>query len=127
MPIIKNTCRALALPLLVALGGCAISHGVLDVASAERIKVGQATKNDILRTFGKPPVRHQYEGRDMWAYSGGVEKGDIFTGKTGQDMTTLSLTFNGDVVATCQITRVAYDVWARSSTQDSHECGKTGM
>lgn len=114
---------------IAALVGCAtISHGSLDVAKAEQIKVGTTTKSDILKQFGTPPIRNSYAGRDTWAYSGGVETGDFFlVGTTGRDMTTLTLTFTNDVVATCQITRRASNVWTRSVTQDSHECGKSGL
>jgi outer membrane protein assembly factor BamE (lipoprotein component of BamABCDE complex) len=117
-------CTALT---IAALAGCAITHGSLDVAKAEQIKVGTTTKSEILQQFGNPPVRNSYSGRDMWAYRGGVETGNILSGTTGHDMTSLTLTFTNEVVATCQITRIANDVWTRTATQDSHECGKRGL
>lgn len=111
--------------LLLTSFGCAIHHGTtIDVASANRVIVGKTKKTDIVEMFGKPQSRQSGQGFEMWSYVDAVEKGDpILFGTTGQDTTQLTLTFTGDVIASCQITVSTSSVWS-ASTLDSYACGK---
>jgi len=116
--------RFCAFPLLIVVSSCAFPTGQkIDIASADRIMIGSTKKSDIIKMFGQPPIRNSGEGFDMWSYKYRVEKFTIPGGTTGFDTTMLDLTFNGDVVASCQITISTTSTFS-NSTQDSHECGK---
>lgn len=114
--------------VLTLMSGCAIHHGTkIDVANANRVMVGITKKTEIVEMFGKPQSRQSGEGFEMWGYVDAVEKGDpILFGTTGQDTTQLTLTFTGDVIASCQITVSTSSVWS-ASTLDSYACGKGGQ
>jgi len=90
------------LSISIMFGGCAVSHGSVQVKNdliLAKIEVGKTTKADTLRIFGKPgKIIEMGNDSELWIYNYSQISGlHIPFAKHRMEHDTLYVKFNGDV------------------------------
>lgn len=106
---------------------CTMEEGqAFNVEYSSQIVVGATTKDVILTNLGNPPSKYQGpEGQETWTYWHSEGTGSPFGSGEGAGEQ-LVITFSGDKVASCMVSRSSSNIQLLSnakSTSDTHPCG----